>query len=388
VSKLVSDDSVYHLLRHEIDNRTANAFPSSDSGLEIRILKQIFTSLEAKIAIQLSALPEKINRIHKRVTKSGIDISIHELEDLLDGLVRKGGIICEKHLFKKPKNKMYALVQYVIGIYELQVDKLTKELAADTERYLHETLIPKFQTTKDYEQLRTIPVNKSIAVDRYVAHYDNIKEIVKKESGPFVIINCLCRESKDLLEEPCKLSNTRRCCITIGNSAIVSLDLIPSAKEISKKELFEFLDEFQDIGFVLQPENCVSPKFLCVCCGCCCGVLSNYKRLSRPADFWISNYYAQVNPDLCNGCGICVKRCQMDAIKIVAKKYTIDLNRCFGCGNCVTKCKMNAITLFKKKKISKLKRFHKGLYLDFFRKKRGVWGFLKMFGMYLLGKKV
>lgn len=385
--KLTTDDSVYHLLRHEIDTRTAIAFPSSNSGLEISILKQIFTPLEAKIAIQLSALPERINRIHKRVTKSGIDISIHELEDLLDGLVRKGGIVYEKHLFNNPKNKMYALVQFVIGFYEMQVDKLTKELAQDAEQYLHETFIHSFQSTADHEQLRTIPVNKSISVDRYVAHYDNIKELIRRERGPFVVINCVCKQAKDLLEEPCKLSDSRRCCITIGYSAKASLDLIPSAKEISKHELFELLDEFQDIGFVLQPENCISPKFLCVCCGCCCGVLSTYKKTSRPADFWISNYYAQVNPDLCNGCGVCVERCQIEAIRIVDKKSTIDLARCFGCGNCVTKCKMNAITLFKKKNITKPKRFHKGLYLDFFRKKRGIWGFLKMFGMYLLGKR-
>ncbi|MCK5184220.1 MAG: hypothetical protein KAQ95_07935, partial [Candidatus Heimdallarchaeota archaeon] len=101
--------SVYHQLRYEIDTRTANFFPSSDSGLEIQILKQIFTPLEAQIAIQLSALPEGLKRIHKRVTKSGIDISIQDLENLLDGLVRKGGIIYEKLLFNKPKKKMYGL---------------------------------------------------------------------------------------------------------------------------------------------------------------------------------------------------------------------------------------------------------------------------------------
>jgi len=385
---MTSVDSVYHQLRYEIDTRTTTAFPSSDSGLEIRILKQIFTPFEAQIAIQLSALLEGIKRFHKRVTKSGIDISIYDLEDLLDGLVRKGGIIYEKLLFNNPKKKMYGLLQFVIGIYEMQVDKLTKHLAEDAERYLHETFIYSFRDTGDHKQMRTIPVNKSIDVDRYVAHYDNIKELVKRESGPFVVINCVCKQSKDLLEDPCKLTDSRNCCITIGYSAKGSLDLFPSAKEVSKEELFELLDEFQDIGFVLQPENCFEPKFLCVCCGCCCGALSNIKKLPRPADFWISNYYAQVNMDLCNGCGVCVKRCQIEAIKIENKKSTIDLDRCIGCGNCVTKCKTNAITLFQKKKTTKPNRFHKGLYLNFFRKKRGFWGFLKMFGLYLLGQKV
>lgn len=385
---MTDDDSQYHLLRHEIDTRTANAFPASETGLEIRILKQIFTPLEAQIAIHLSAFPENINRIHKRVTKNGIDISIHELEELLDGLVRKGGIIYEKLLFKKPKQKMYGLLQFVIGIYEMQVDKLTKELAADTEQYLHDTFVHTFQSSKDHKQMRTIPVNKSIAVDRYVANYDNIKEIIEKKTGPIVILNCVCKESKDLLEDPCKLGDIRNCCITFDYAAVGSLDLFPSAREISKTELLELLDEYQDLGFVLQPENCISPKFLCVCCGCCCGVLSNYKTTAHPADSWVSNYYSQVDPKMCTGCEICVKRCQMEAISLVNKKATVDLTRCFGCGNCVLKCTPNAITLHKKDKITKPSRFHKGLYLDFFRKKRGLWGVLKMLGLYLLGKKV
>ncbi|MCK5297347.1 MAG: 4Fe-4S binding protein [Candidatus Heimdallarchaeota archaeon] len=380
--------SVYHQLRYEIDTRTANFFPSSDSGLEIQILKQIFTPLEAQIAIQLSALPEGLKRIHKRVTKSGIDISIQDLENLLDGLVRKGGIIYEKLLFNKPKKKMYGLVQFVIGIYEMQVDKLTKGLAEDTEQYLQETFIHSFQNTGDHKQLRTIPVNRSIAVDRYVDRYDNIKELVMRERGPFVVINCICKQAKDLLEEPCKLTDSRNVCITIGYSAKGSLDLFPSAKEVSKEELFELLDEFQDIGFVLQPGNCFNPKSICVCCGCCCGALSNIKKLPRPADFWVSNYYAQVNTDLCNGCGMCFKRCQIEAVKIVNKKSTINLDRCIGCGNCVIKCKTNAIILLQKEKTTKPNRFHKGLYLNFFRKKRGLWGFLKMLGLYLFGQRV
>jgi len=382
------DDCPYHLLRHEIDTRTGTAFPASESELEIKILKQIFAPIEAQISIQLSALPEGIKRIHKRVTKNGIDISIHDLEELLDGLVRKGGIIYEKFLFNNPKKKMYGLMQFVIGIYEMQVDKLTKELAEDTERYLQETFVYSFRDTGDHKQLRTIPVSKSIAMDRYVAHYDSIKELVKRENGPFVVINCVCKQSKDLLEEPCKLTDSRNVCITIGYSAKGSLDLFPSAKEVTKEELFELLDEFQEIGFVLQPENCFDPKFICVCCGCCCGALSNIKRLPRPANFWISNYYAQVDLDLCNGCGMCFKRCQIEAVKIVNKKSTINLERCIGCGNCVIKCKTNAIMLLQKEKTTRPNRFHKGLYLNFFRKKRGLWGFLKMLGLYLFGQKV
>ncbi|MHA1737304.1 MAG: ATP-binding protein [Candidatus Heimdallarchaeota archaeon] len=385
---MIKDDRVYQQLRYEIDTRTTTAFPSSESALEISLLKQIFTPLEAQIAIHLSAMPEGVRRIHRRVRRNGIDISKIKLEEALDSMVIKGGIINEKLLFRNVKQKLYALCQFVVGIYEMQVDKITKKFASEAERYLEETYIHSFASTDDHKQMRTIPVNKSIPVDRYVTNYDNIIELVKRERGPFSVMECVCRQVKDKLDEPCKLSDTRRVCITLGYSAIGSLELYPSAEEVPKEEILKLLDEFQETGFVLQPENCNNPKFICVCCGCCCGALSNYRKLTNPADFWVSNYIAKVDSNLCNGCEICVTRCQMDAIVMTEGIATINLKRCFGCGNCVTKCPENAITMFQKDKITKPKKFHKGLYLNYFRKKRSIWGFLKMFGLYLLGFKV
>ena len=53
---------------------------------------------------------------------------------------------------------------------------------------------------------------------------------------------------------------------------------------------------------------------------------------------------------MCNGCTLCVKRCQMDAIQIENKKAIIDLDRCIGCGLCVTTCKKEALSLLEKTK--------------------------------------
>ncbi|NHJ49702.1 MAG: hypothetical protein FK733_18065, partial [Asgard group archaeon] len=320
------DESIYRQLQFEIDTRTTSAFPPTNSGIELKVLEHLFTPFEAKIACHLSALPEKTRRIHKRVTKNGIDISIEDLEKLLDNMVRKGSILYEQMLFDNPKHKMYSLVQFVVGFYELQADKMTKEFFIDAEKYLHEHVLPKFEETKEYRQMRTVPVNKSISVDRYVTQYDNIRKLVEQEKGTIAIMNCLCRDGKELAGEPCKLSDERRVCITLGYSAKGSLELFPSAEEISKEEVLKLLDEYEKIGFVLQPENCNDPKFICCCCGCCCGALSYYNKTESPADHWISNYYAEINPDLCNGCGICEKICQLYAITIENEKASIDLN--------------------------------------------------------------
>ena len=87
---------------------------------------------------------------------------------------------------------------------------------------------------------------------------------------------------------------------------------------------------------------------MCACCGDCCGMLGMIKNFPRPVDVVASNYYAQVDTELCEGCGTCVTRCQMEAVKVEDNLSSIDLARCIGCGVCVPTCPEKAISLVKK----------------------------------------
>ena len=74
------------------------------------------------------------------------------------------------------------------------------------------------------------------------------------------------------------------------------------------------------------------------------------KALPDPAVVWAHNYYAAVDAGCCVGCGTCVERCQVNAIKIDENSgaAVINLERCIGCGNCVVTCPSEAIKLVKK----------------------------------------
>ena len=65
-------------------------------------------------------------------------------------------------------------------------------------------------------------------------------------------------------------------------------------------------------------------------------------------EYITSNYYAEVDLDLCTGCEVCVNRCLMDAITLIDEKSSVNRDRCIGCGLCVSTCPMEAITLHKK----------------------------------------
>lgn len=71
---------------------------------------------------------------------------------------------------------------------------------------------------------------------------------------------------------------------------------------------------------------------------------------------WKGHYVAQVDPKKCNGCGLCVSRCQFKALSF-NPSYNIacvDQFQCFGCGQCKIPCKPNAISLLDRKTIPAL----------------------------------
>lgn len=52
---------------------------------------------------------------------------------------------------------------------------------------------------------------------------------------------------------------------------------------------------------------------------------------------------AQVDRDLCRGCGLCVKWCPMDAIEVIDGRAWTDFDLCIACGMRSTKCPRNVI---------------------------------------------
>ena len=73
-----------------------------------------------------------------------------------------------------------------------------------------------------------------------------------------------------------------------------------------------------------------------------------------------SDYLAAVTPETCKACGLCLKRCPMDAIDLkfstqatnkFRKAVVVDTDLCIGCGVCVHKCKPKAITLIRKEEL-------------------------------------
>ncbi|MHA1903747.1 MAG: ATP-binding protein [Candidatus Thorarchaeota archaeon] len=336
-------NDVYRALQKHLDNMPVG-FPPTESGVEIRILKRLFTPEEAELATNLTYsthASETLDDIFQRLKET--DVSRAELEQALDTMVGKGLL----HFRREGKKKFYSNAQWVVGIFEFQVNKLSKELLADISKYNAEAYSRELFTSRP-TQLRVIPIGKSITPENTVANYDDVRILLDSVEGPFMVTSCICRQSDSLTGDPCKATERDETCLAFGSFAQMYIDE-GWGREISKSELVEIISENESEGLVLQPSNSEKLEFICSCCGCCCGLITGKKRMKRPVDFFTTNFQAVVNGDICTSCETCVELCQMEALSLSDDTLQINLDRCIGCGICVANCPEGALTLQKRK---------------------------------------
>ncbi len=363
---------IYEKLAKHLDNLPAG-FPRTESGVEMRILRRIFTPEDAQFAMHLTLIPEEPRVIARRAK-----IPVEEATRRLQEMEKKGLIM---GILRENKPPLYMASQFAVGIWEGQVNKLDPELIQNVEGYL-DTFMERGYW-RGVPQLRTIPVNKSIAIQNVVMPYEKAEELVQAHKS-FSVSNCICRQEKRIMGKGC--DKPEESCLQFGMAAD-SVVRNGRGRAISMEEALAILQRAEEVGLVLQPNNAKDPLFLCACCGCCCGVLKSLKRYPEPASMVASPFRASLNTETCKGCGLCTKRCQMEALHLDNKKSALDVNRCIGCGLCVSTCPTHSLSLVRKPK-AKQPYVPKDIIETSIRvgKARGKLGMGKLIGMQVRSK--
>ncbi len=377
----MNTDKVYEELRQQIDKMPVG-MPSTTSGVEIRILKQLFTPDEAKIAIYLNIFYEPLERIYHRVKKQNPSITRNYVKEVLDRLVMNGSILGAE----QDKVTRYSYAPFIVGMYEFQVDRMTRDFFKAVDEYTRNEFRAEYTRT-GIPQLRVVPIERSIPITYHVAIYDDMRKTIKKTQGQFGIANCICRQGKDLIGDPCQVTELRETCILFPPMSLY-YHKIGRGRLITKETALNRLLEAEEAGLVIQPSNAQRPQYLCFCCGDCCAILVSTKIDAQPATLFATNYYAEVDPVSCISCGTCTRRCQMNAPTRVESTMSIDLTRCIGCGLCVPTCPSAAITLYRKAREIAPPRTANDLYVKIMAKKSGKWEMLKLGVKKILGKKI
>ena len=325
------------MLAKHLDKLPAS-FPATDSGVELRILKRLFTPKEADAAMALTMFPESADTIAKKLGKNKSDIEKLFYSMSKKGLIGRSG---------KEQNK-YMAANFITGIWEYNVNNLDEKLIHDVNEYIPQ-IWEKSWVKQKTQQLRVIPISKSIPVEMNVMPYEEAESIIKKQSK-IVVATCICRKEQNMVGHGC--DRPLETCLMLGAGAFF-YEQNGIGRPISQEEALEILNTGIEAGLVLQPSNSQKPFVICMCCGCCCLVLKNLNRLDEPAKVACTNYYVIVSEDDCTGCGNCEDICQMGAITVEDESAVVSLARCIGCGLCVTRCEFNATTLVEKEESEK-----------------------------------
>jgi ferredoxin len=298
------------------------------------LLKRLFSEAEADFFVQLHPMLESPDNVAERLNREP-----GEVADLMEQMAEKG------LLFRKRDDHRvrYAAVPYVVGIFEFQVKSMDEDFARDNEAYFEQAFLANAQSFKT-PVLRTVPINRQIIADWPIAPYEDVLQIIEAQEK-IAIAPCVCRTQTKLAGHDCDKPHDN--CFLFGSHAEYYVEN-GLGRLVTKDEAKQIVINNEENGLVMQPFNSKKVGGMCSCCGDCCAMLRSLKKQPNPAEAVQSNYYAQVDEELCTGCETCVDRCQMEAVEVVDGISTVLLNRCIGCGLCVTTCPTEAIQLVKK----------------------------------------
>ncbi len=321
-------DDAYKKLAKHLDS-LPGGFPETDTGVELRILQRLFNPEEAKIAANLTLQSETPAAVAHRL--GGDETALAET---LEDMAKKGLI------FRSTKGGevSYMASQFVVGIWEYQLNRLTEGLIKDFNEYV--PFLMKTQLSAKTKQLRVIPVSKTIVSEMQVMPYEEAENIINSQSK-IVVADCICRKEHRMIGDGC--DHPIHVCLSFGAGAYY-YEQNQLGEEISTGEALKLLKQAAEAGLVLQPGNSQKPMNICMCCGCCCQILKNMKTLEKPAEFACSSFYAEIDEERCAACGDCEEKCPMDAIE-VDDVAAVNLDRCIGCGVCAVACDLDAVSL-------------------------------------------
>ena len=326
---------VYARLADILGHLSFGMFPGPELDA---LLTALFDEQEAETAVQVSPLiPEPPETVAERLGKPSDEVAAR-----LDDMADKGLLYCSQ----RGDDKRYKLIALLPGIFELQfmrgeVTPRAKELARLFHDYF-EAMESRGKKADVTPFARVIPIEKTVSVELEVFPYEEAGRYIDA-AKIHAVSTCYCRHKQRLLGEGC--DNPDEVCMQFGPFARFLIQR-GFAKQITREEAHAILKKSEEAGLIHTSNNTRDRiDFICNCCSCCCGILQSVKSSTMPSMAASSSYIVEVDEDSCTGCGVCVTRCQMDALSENGDTVRLEAKKCIGCGVCVTTCPGEALTL-------------------------------------------
>jgi len=322
--------TVYKQLAQRLD-AIPNGFPATESGVELKLLAKLFTPEEAAVTLQLKLIPEYAEQVAQR---TGDDPQA--MEATLKGMAGKGLI----RMKRGQKAPVFGLMPFVVGIYELQITRMDKELAQLFEDYYKEAFHKMLHSGPSIH--RVIPVEQAVQTGLEVLPYERASEILSHAQS-WGALDCICRVQKKLLGQACE--HPVNVCLMFSRRPN-AYEKAQHIRSLTKEEALELLRQAEEAGLVHTTGNHLGDQdYICNCCACACAILRGAAEYGILSVLEPSAFRASVDENLCVGCDLCIERCQFKALSIVDGVCKVDERRCFGCGICISACGDGALSM-------------------------------------------
>ncbi len=251
------ESNLFRDLQQRLDQYSLG-FPATQSGIEIQILKKLFTEADAQMFLALSPMLETPESVADRLSQP-VEAVAARLEDMA----------ARKLLFriKKPESVRYGAIPFVHGLFEFQVSQLDRELAGMLDQYYGEGFKEAMIKGAD-TFLRTIPISEALSAEQHIAPYEDVKALLEKMKQ-IVVTDCICRKQKQLMDKGC--GKPLEVCFMFGSMGQYYLDH-NMGRKVDADEALRIVADAQAAGLVTQPATTQNPGGMCNCCGDCCGV--------------------------------------------------------------------------------------------------------------------
>ncbi len=337
-------------------------FELPDSELLLPMLELRFTPDEARFLSSLPFMPHSMDQLVAR-----LEVSEDQLLSTMQPLMKKGFIM----EVEGKSAVRYSLTDQLFAFYRMpgwkgEDNEMTRALAPKINKYYTEHFGRDFMghPTKG---LRAIPILGTVEDTRTILPYEDLLYYVEQEDY-HTVSECACRDRHNLdpaFAGQCEYETTN--CLHFGKLGryIVGQGM---GKEITREETLDILQQSADAGMVHGISNYQrGMDTICNCCSCCCLFLEKIRiEPPNPRGHQRSNYMILHDPETCKACGLCAKRCPIDAIELVdkpdspkalpgkklkpkdLKQVSYDAELCIGCGVCVHKCPTQSLSLVRR----------------------------------------
>lgn len=294
-----------------------------------------------------------------------------DLNRCLDALSKKGLVyrtVKGESIRYKVNDSFF--IYYRSAFWAGRSDERTKAMAPLVNQYYYHGFFDQYDLTH-LKGLRVLPIQEAIEDTRQILPYEEVVKVLDSVEY-FTVSTCPCRHRKNIDPDSPNCKYPTETCLHFDRLGhyIVENGL---GREITRQETEEILRQCAEVGLVHAMSNQQEGvDTVCNCCRCCCIFLEAFHKLGHSMSLSPSNYLVRTNPETCIGCGLCVRRCPMGAVRLegfpeaknritiaaakdqsgevelknkTGKVSVVNPDLCIGCGVCAYKCPTESLVL-------------------------------------------